>query len=144
MAAAIGRIDGAKNARELPYKMAIMKIGNTPVGSVDAYHARSSADASSPVIASWDTRLRLYRSATVPVTKTSSAIGKNSANPSQPRSSSRFVMSYTCLASVVTCNDSPTYKRMFADIYAATDGARNISSNGARPDFLSGVTTSLG
>lgn len=59
MFAAIGRIDGAKNARELPYRIAIMKIGNTPVGSVDAYQANNKADANSPTIAICEMRLRL-------------------------------------------------------------------------------------
>jgi len=89
----MGRIDGARNARAVPYKIAITKIGTTLVGRVDAYNIKSKADASSPRIANCDTRLRLKRSATVPETNTSSAIGRNSARPRKPKSNSRRVMS---------------------------------------------------
>jgi len=51
--------------------------------------------------------LRLKRSATVPVTSTSRAAGRNSAKPSKPMSNSRPVMSYTCLPRTVACNITP-------------------------------------
>ena len=124
--AAMGRMLGARNARELPYRIAMRKMGKTPVGSVEAYHISNNADASSPHIAICEMRLRLNRSATVPVMNTSSAMGRNSANPRNPRSNSRRVMSYTCFASVVTCNESPTYSNTLAPMYAPTDGARRI------------------
>ena len=48
------------------------------------------ATAASEIAATY---LRLYRSATLPLTNTNNAIGPNSASPSQPISSDRPVMS---------------------------------------------------
>ena len=43
-----------------------------------------------------------------------------------------------------TALTDPTYNKMFAEMYAATDGARRISTSAGRPDGFCGVTTSLG
>ena len=52
-------------------------------------------------------RRRSWRSASAPVSSTSSAAGANSARPSRPRSISRPVMSKTCLPSAVTRASAP-------------------------------------
>ena len=71
----------------------MMNSGHTSVGSVVAYQSSAIEHATSPPIAKMATFLRSNRSATVPVTSTSSAAGRNSQSPIQPRSAARPVMS---------------------------------------------------
>jgi len=95
------RLAGVANAPAVPNAITSAKIGAVEVGCVPEYQARAptlSAWRARPVAAS---RRRSTRSASVPVTNTSTAAGANSANPSRPRSSARPVRSKTCLPSTV-------------------------------------------
>ena len=109
--ATIGYIDlvaGDKNARHVPNNPPITNIGHTASGSEMEYHTNPSAHSNSPQSESAAMCLRLYLSATLPLTNTKSAIGKNSASPSQPMSIALPVLSKTCLPNVAACNITPT------------------------------------
>ena len=68
--------------------------------------------------------MRLTRSATVPVTSTSSAAGRNSARPIQPRSASRPVMSKACLPTAAACRATPVNSTKLAHSRRRTGGKR--------------------
>ena len=118
-------MDGAANARHPPNPTAMTKSGHTAVGSDIAYKARAIEQISSPVTASDPTILRLKRSATDPVTRTNNAAGRNSASPSRPMSSSRPVMSYTCLPRAVACNITPAFTQTLDPSTRRTDACRS-------------------
>ncbi len=86
---------GAANARATPYAALNAKIGPTAVGSVLTYQASAAEHRTSPDNAIRTTVRRSKRSATWPVTSTRIAAGANSASPTNPRSSSRSVVSNT-------------------------------------------------
>jgi len=89
----IERVAGDKNARLVPNAAPMTKNGHTAVGPDNEYSINVMAQMNSPPSANAATYFRLKRSATLPDTNTKSAIGANSARPSQPMSSSRPVMS---------------------------------------------------
>ena len=96
------RAEGAMKARATPNATTRAKIGPTASRPDDAYQARAKPQTASPAAAMETTRRRSKRSATGPLTNTSSAAGANSARPSRPRLSSSPVRSNTCLPSAVT------------------------------------------
>src|SRR2546421_191768 len=102
MSAGNERDAGATKARATPKPNTIMKMGPADVGRVCAYQASPAPATASPMAAIDATRRRSKRSATDPVTRTSSAAGATSARPRSPRSTSRPVRSYPCLPSAVT------------------------------------------
>ena len=89
----IARIAGAWKARAIPNAKAITNSGATDVGLVMAYAISATDVNTSPPTANRAIALRLKRSATEPVTSTSSAIGRNSARPIHPMSDVRPLMS---------------------------------------------------
>ncbi|CAB4602031.1 unannotated protein [freshwater metagenome] len=103
----IERMAGAWNARPMPYRKAITNSGPTEVGPLKAYTASAIEQTSSPPTAASATSLRENRSATLPVTSTSSAAGRNSANPMKPMSASLPVRSNACFNSAVACSATP-------------------------------------
>ena len=93
MSAGRDRSAGATKARVTPKAMTSQKMGAADVGSVLAYQASPTDTAASPTSAMAATRRRSNRSATAPVTSTSSAAGANSASPRRPRANSLRVRS---------------------------------------------------
>ncbi len=100
----------------------MMNIGHTSVGLLRLYSSRAIDEASSMPTATEATRRRLTRSATMPVTSTSIAAGRNSASPIQPRSASRPEMSNASLPTVAACRATPVYSSRLATSRRRTDG----------------------
>src|SRR5205085_6971415 len=75
------RVAGVAKARAVPNTTTRAKRGNVDVGFVLAYAVIATSVSASSVMLTAARRRRSTRSATVPVTKTRSAAGANSANP---------------------------------------------------------------
>src|SRR6478672_10872527 len=106
----IARIVGAWNARAMPNMKAMPNNGVTDVGLLSAYSTNNPDVTTSALTVSSATPLRLKWSATDPLTSTSIAMGRNSANPIHPRSDLRPVMPYACFRRAVDCKAMPEYK----------------------------------
>src|SRR3954462_12105451 len=91
--------------------------------------------------------LRLKWSATDPLTSTSRAMGRNSANPIHPISDSRPVMSNACFNNAVDCRAMPEYKiallisNVRTGLYCQTS---RLVSAGVTWGVVAGVDTATG
>ena len=92
---------GALKARATPETSTRAKMGRIEVGPVPAYQPSPRATTAWTRAEAATIRRRSTRSATVPLTSTSSAAGANSTRPSRPRSSSLPVRSNTSLPRMV-------------------------------------------
>ena len=113
MSAGSARVAGVANAPAVPNAITRMKMGSVEVGFVPAYQASPAIVSACAARALAASRLRLIRSASVPVRNTSSAAGANSARPSRPSASGLPVRSNTCFPSTVVrsataLDDAPT------------------------------------
>ncbi len=84
---------GALNARAMPKPSTRTKMGRVEEGWLPAYQPSPSAITAWTTPATATISRRSKRSATAPLTRTSSNAGANSASPSRPRSSSLPVRS---------------------------------------------------
>src|SRR4051794_11591906 len=105
-------------------------IGVADVGSVEMYHASPAAETASNPSATEASRRRSRRSASVPLTRTSSSEGRNSTSPRMPSASSLSVRSKTTLPSTVVSASAPTDEHVCAERNRQTDPQPSFDSFG--------------
>ena len=130
---AIERRDGASIASAAPNANAIRNSGHTVPGSIWLYTTSATAHATRPSRNSPLTRRRSNRSATHPLTSTSSTAGTNCARPMNPMSSALPEMSKVCLNSTVTRRLRAVAASAVDSRYRRTAGYRRTSRALATP-----------